>query len=496
MSSGASILKRTFTGLGLEAKFVILAAFLSILGALAGLWLIYSYEQRERRQTMEDKARILIESMAISFTHTLLFEEIGLVEESGLLDSFIQDILLKSELDVQRVMVFNAQGKIIAHNDFREYGKTYDDVSMRRALTAANTLIQDYEDRDVHLLDIATPLQISYKRFGTLRLVLSLNDMDRKLQNYGRRLAFLAFAGLCVAVVIAAVVARTLAEPIKRLAQAMQDMKPDFQTDLKPNRSDEIGYLQRSFLDMVDRLNAAVQEQRRIQNMLIHADRLASLGTMAAGVAHEMSSPLTGIRSCVERIERNPQNHDQIHRYTGLIMASLDRAEKVVRGMLDFARYESIEAQPVNLQEVLEEVVALMEHRLHKNHAHLETHFASDAPEILGDRFRIGQVFLNLMLNAVDAMTDGGTLKLACISSAEGLIVTVADTGCGISEQVVDRIFDPFYTTKGVGEGTGLGLSIAHGIVKEHGGHIQVESELGKGTTFRVFFPFGKGATT
>ena len=477
--------------LGLETKFVLLAAVVFILGSSIANRLVFSYERDGRLRTVEEKATLLIESMAISFTHTLLFEEIGLVEESGLLDSFIRSILEKRELDIRRVMVFDPQGRIIAHDDYQEYGKTYEDDYTRRALSSQETLIQRYPLDGQNVLDIATPLQISYKRWGTLRLIVSLHREEAELQNYAYRLALLTIVSAVISIAIALAVARGLARPIKHLASAMQGMGADFHTDFAADRVDEIGLLQRSFLEMVDRLRAAVQEQVRLQRMLLHADRLTALGTMAAGVAHEISNPLTGMRSCLERISKRPDNLTQTQNYVGFMLKALDRIEKVMRGMLDFARQEKedLDFQPILLPEILQEVVDLVEHRLRGEQIELTTGFETGLPEIQGNHLRIGQVFLNLILNAIDAMPDGGELHISCKRIGGHLVTGVRDTGHGIPKSQIDRVFDPFYTTKEVGEGVGLGLSIVHGIVEKHGGRIRVESEEGKGTTFILYLP-------
>jgi len=496
MSSGPWILRTIHSRLGLEAKFVLLATVVFILGSSIANRLVFSYERETRLSTVEEKGRLLIESMAISFTHTLLFEEIGLVEESGLLDSFIRSILEKQELEVRRVMVFDPQGMIIAHDDYQEYGKTYEDDYSKRALSSQETLIQRYPLDRRNVLDIATPLQISYKRWGTLRLIVSLHKEETELQNYAYRLALLTIVSAVISIAIALVVAQRLARPIKYLSGAMQEMGADFRTDFAADRSDEIGLLQRSFLEMVERLKAGVQEQARLQRMLLHADRLTALGTMAAGVAHEISNPLTGMRSCLERINKKPDNLTQTQSYAEFMLKALERIEKVVRGMLDFARQEKedLAFQPTQLPEILQEVVDLIEHRLREKQIELTTRFESDQAEVQGNHFGIGQAFLNLALNAIDAMEEGGQLRLSCERIDEHLVTVVGDTGHGIPENRIDRIFDPFYTTKEVGEGVGLGLSIVHGIVEKHGGRIRVESEEGKGTTFTVYLPLSGSA--
>ena len=489
MPSIATFLKRFQSQLRLEAKFVLLAAVVLVAGSSIANRLVYSYERNIRLLTFEQKSRLLVESMAIPFTHTLLYAEIGLVEETGLLDSFIRDISKTQELDVQKAMLFDLSGRVIAHTDYREYGRVYDDDYTRRSLVGHQTIVQRSVHNGTNILDVSTPLQIGTKRWGTLRLLISMAQLEAELQDFAQRLIFLTVASVLFGIFLALAVARTLARPIKRLTAAMETVGTDFQTDLIVDRFDEIGQLQRSFLQMLTRLRRASQEQVQMQRMLVHTERLASIGTLASGVAHEINNPLSGLRSCIQRILRQPDKVAQTQQYGELMLQAIDRMGNIVRGMLDFARRGGGETQPVNIVTLLQEAIGLVDHQFKKRHIVLHTTYPENLSPVMGDSGRIGQVFLNLMMNAVDAMPDGGILSVVCHREEGWIITQVKDTGRGIAKDQLSRIFDPFYTTKEVGEGTGLGLSIAHGIVEEHGGRIVVESVENKGTTFTVYFP-------
>ena len=489
MSSVLAILKNTLSRLGLEAKFVLLASLVLIVGSSIANRLVFSYEHNERLYMVEEKGRLLAESMGISFTHTLLYEEIGLVEQTGLLDSFIRGIMKTRELDVQKVMVFNAHGRIIAHNDFSAYDRVYDDMYTKRALASRETLIQKYAIENANMLDIATPLQIGSKRWGTLRLLIALGRVEVSLNVFAQRLILLTMTSVLVGIVLALIVARRLARPIKSLTAAMEGVDAGLQTDFQVDRFDEIGQLQGSFIGMLSRLRTSAQEQAQMQRMVIHTERLASIGTLASGVAHEINNPLAGLRSCLRRIKREPENASQTQKYVGLMLNAVDRMGEIVKGMLDFARREETEKIPLQVVEVLMETVGLIEYQFRKRHIQLKTDYTNGLPVVQGDRGRIGQVFLNLMMNALDAMPEGGTLSIICGLKDGCVEIRFRDTGRGISKGQISRIFDPFYTTKDVGDGTGLGLSIVHGIVEDHNGRIAVDSVEGHGTEFVVFLP-------
>jgi two-component system NtrC family sensor kinase len=463
-----------------------------ILGSSVANRLVFSYERSVRLAMVSEKGHLLGESMGIAFTHTLLYEEIGLVEETGLLDSFIRDIMKTQELDVRGVMVFDANNRIIAHNDLRAYDKVYDDWHTQQALASRQTLIQQYEMASSQILDIATPLQIGSKRWGTLRFFVGLDRVEVDLAVFAERLVALSVVSVLVGIVLALAVAKRLARPIKKLTAAMQDIDGQLQTDMQADRSDEIGQLQKSFLHMLSRLKTAAQDQTKMQRMLIHAERLASIGTLASGVAHEINNPLAGLRNCLQRIKKNPDNVAQIQSYAQLMLQAVDRMAHIVKGMLDFARREEGEKELFQVGDVLNETVALVDYQFQKNHIVLELVSAKNLPDVLGDAGRIGQVFLNLMMTALDAMPEGGPLRVTCVFQDEGVLTTFQDTGWGISPDKIGRIFDLFFTTKNVGEGTGLGLSIAHGIVEDHKGWMTVESTEGLGTVFQVFLPVGE----
>ena len=489
MPSPIAFLSWIRSRLGLEAKFVLLAALALLLGSSIANRLVLSYERDERLQVLEEKGKLLAETIAISFTHTLLYEEIGLVQESGLMDSFIQRLLENREIDVRSVMVLDPQRRVIAHNDYTEYGKTHDDAHIRQASIGWDTAIRRYTDNGTNLLDITTPLNISTKRWGTLRLVASADRAEARIEAFAHGLNLLTVAAFAVSIAIAMSVARALARPIKRLTAAMHEVGPDFRTDLRMDRSDEIGHLQSSFLGMLGRLEEAVRDRVRLQQMLLHAERLASIGTLAAGVAHEINNPLAGLRACLRRVQREPKNVVQSRRYSSLMMDAVDRIGMIVRGMLDFARQEDLDPQPLEMRQVILDAVELTEHRLRDCGVEVVVDVGNGLPDVSADRRGMGQVFVNLILNAVDAMPDGGDLRIACALESKSLVTRVQDRGCGIAEDQISRVFDPFYTTTDAGKGTGLGLSICYRIVEEHGGRIVVQSEEGKGTEFAVYLP-------
>ncbi len=227
----------------------------------------------------------------------------------------------------------------------------------------------------------------------------------------------------------------------------------------------------------------------RLEEQLQHAEKMASVGLLAAGVAHEVNTPLAGISSYAQLLRGQMEEQDPRQQVLEKIEKQSFRAAKIINGLLNFSRSSGTEFDRVDVNKVLLDVLSLVEHQLEGSRIRVRRELAESLPPVRGNENRIQQVFFNLVLNARDAMPSGGWLTLATSCSDDTVVVEVKDTGHGIRREHIRRIYDPFFTTKGIGQGTGLGLSVSYGIVQEHGGAIFVESAPGQGTTFQVALP-------
>ncbi len=233
-----------------------------------------------------------------------------------------------------------------------------------------------------------------------------------------------------------------------------------------------------------------ITDKIHMQQQLLTSEKLASIGLLSAGVAHEINTPLTGISSYIQMLQKKLTD-THYAQLLEKIEAQTDRVAKIIKNLLTFARNPSDTAfHRIDLKESLEEIVSLIDYKLKNMNIRLRLELEA-IPPLYAQGERLQQVFINIILNALDAMPQGGTLGLAAAPAGAAAVVRISDTGTGIKPEHLPRIFDPFFTTKGVGKGTGLGLSISYAIVKEHDGHIQVESEVGKGTTFIITLPLG-----
>ncbi|MBM4088171.1 MAG: HAMP domain-containing protein [Planctomycetes bacterium] len=252
----------------------------------------------------------------------------------------------------------------------------------------------------------------------------------------------------------------------------------------------EMGVLCRA----VDSMAHAVQEREELLNLATRqqigrSEQLASVGRLAAGVAHEINNPLTGVLAFADMMRDKENLDEQDRQDLELIIRETKRVREIVRGMLDFARETPFVQKPMDINELIRQTFRLLGKRDAFQKITMVEDLGERLPQVNVDKNQLQQVLLNLMLNACEAMPHGGTLMVRSSVADGRVVVAVTDTGCGIKREHLDKIFEPFFTTKPVGKGTGLGLSVSYGILQQHEGTLEVESELGKGTTFLVTLP-------
>jgi two-component system, NtrC family, sensor kinase len=232
-----------------------------------------------------------------------------------------------------------------------------------------------------------------------------------------------------------------------------------------------------------------ISSRVQLEEQLQISEKMASLGLLAAGVAHEVNTPLTGISSYTQMLLQGAEPDDPKTKVLEKIERQTFRAAKIVNGLLNLARPAQVDSGPVDVNAVINDVLSLLEHQLRTGSIQVRKELAPVAPIVLGIEYKLQQVFLNLLLNARDAMPKGGWLSIVTRGGLNEASIEIADTGSGIPADYLSRIYDPFFTTKDIGKGTGLGLSITHGIVQEHGGTITCDSSVGQGTRFTLTLP-------
>jgi two-component system NtrC family sensor kinase len=307
-----------------------------------------------------------------------------------------------------------------------------------------------------------------------------------------RLLLFGVVAIAAVSLMIFLLVNRIVLKPVHEIVAATQKVAAgDLYYKIAIAKRDEIGMLANSFNEMTKKLSEA-------QRQVYQSQKLAAVGQLAAGVAHEINNPLTGVLTFSSYLLKRAEDKPEFKEDLEVIVRETKRCREIVKGLLDFSRQSPPEKHESDVNEIVERAIRIVQTQLDTNHIVLQKHLNTHLPKIHADANQIQQVLVNLLLNANDAMAEkGGILTVdsgnagsdgSKGNSGNDIEIRVTDTGCGIPGANLQKIFDPFFSTKGP-KGTGLGLAVAWGIIEKHGGRIEVESEAGKGTTFRVLLP-------
>ena len=344
---------------------------------------------------------------------------------------------------------------------------------------------------------------------GVLDVELSLEAMTLKVASYRNRVVFIGL-GLVLAVIISItyLTRRLVSRPLKELLEHTERVAGgslDSRVEIKS--TDELGELAEAFNRMTQNLKKAreeleewgrtlearVEERTReleqMQAQLVRAEKMASLGEMAAGIAHEINNPLTGILSFASLVREEPSLDPELKPDLDIIIKETRRCARIVKGLLEFSRASVPQKKDVNLNKLIESVTYLLQQQSSFFNIQIITDLDEDIPDLLADPNQLSQVLMNIIINASHATQEGGsiTVRTGYESEDRCVVVKIIDTGCGIPKENLGRIFDPFFTTKS--DGTGLGLAVSYGIIKNHGGDIDVKSEVGKGTTFTIKLP-------
>ncbi len=352
---------------------------------------------------------------------------------------------------------------------------------------------------------------------GVLDIVYSLDSIDQKLRSSTFGIAVFSLGFIVIASSLVGLFVHDLVYlPLRDLEGGAQRLAAgDLDQPIPVRSSDEFGRLASSFNTMTDALRNSraqlrdwaftleqkvekrTQELRLAQAETMRGEKLASVGLLASGVAHELNNPLTGILTFAHLVRQKMPDKSPDAEDMDLVIRETKRCAAIIKRLLDFAREKLPEKKFADLNQVIEDTVRIVEKPAHLRDIDFTLDLDRTLPPIWIDADQIKQVIMNMIVNAQHAVEEKGSITVSTRRSAQTpaqaaepmVVISIVDTGCGIPEQNLRRIFDPFFTSKEVGRGTGLGLSVSHGIVEAHGGVIEVESKVGEGSTFRVFLP-------
>lgn len=470
------------------------------------------------------------------------------------IQDFIQ--IYGKDRSLYHLIVTDEERRVIASQHSERIDKK-DDRSLLRQAMETGSIHTEIEKEggllasDYKKLIIASPLWIRGKIVGGLLMEVPTGDVMRRLLDYQKMFLILMMLDSIVLIVFGSfLLSRVLVKPLKDLVRLTQKISAgDFNQTIKVTSTNEIGQLITSFNRMTEQLKEkqeniemhleslelANKKLKQAQEELIRTEKLASIGRFAAGVAHEVGNPLGSILGYTSILAREETTREETHDYLKRIEKEIERINRIVKELLNFARPSRLEIQEVEINRIIEDTLSLLSYQ--KSFKNIETQLSlqPNLPMIQGNESQLSQIFINIVMNAVDAMPDGGVLRIETgehmvgnrtredleppfsprrkddpletnyshlrspsplsifftkFSKGDRLIkVKIADTGTGIKKEDLEKIFDPFFTTKDPDKGTGLGLSISLRIVESFGGEVKVRSEEGKGTAFEIYFP-------
>ena len=339
-------------------------------------------------------------------------------------------------------------------------------------------------------ISIASVAIVSFIIFQIPIVWWSFHD-GMSLESWRRYLVFSVISALVPNLLLLLLVVRSISRPLQRITLAAVEVtngRYGTEVDLRKS-NDEIGLLADSFNEMSRKMALDIEQLQTLNEQLARAERLAAMGTLAAGVAHEVNNPLASISSLVQMMKASANDDDR--QKLDIISSQIQRITRVTKDLTDFSRVRPAARSMIEINSVVEAAIRLASFDAAFQQLELRRNYAENLPNILADADQLQQVFLNLLLNARDAMADGGTLIVTTSLDATDISISIADSGTGIDETVRKQLFDPFFTTKPAGKGTGLGLAVCYGIITTHNGRIDVDSNgdgLG-GTQFTVSLP-------
>lgn len=412
------------------------------------------------------------------------------------------DIFMESG-EISSITLVDKDMRIVAHSSHSEVGKMHTDDVLAKAIKGKDVIT----DISGAFVNIVSPLYIRNALSGGIKITLSSTDIRDVAGKSQRLILFYVILNSVILIVFAsALLSRTIVRPIDELVRVTEAIAGgDMDQRVKVKRLNEVGMLAESLNRMAGKLRegrdalennirtlkAAHEDLKKAQDEVIRAEKMASVGRLAAGIAHEIGNPVGAILGYTNILQKEVVGESQVD-YLARIETEVQRVNRIVRGLLDYARPGEFKLIEVNVNEVIKSSLDLVSAQKGFERIEIEARLM-DMPMVNADPHHLQQVMINLFINASDAMPEGGTLTVEVKSKRQGgedfVEISVADTGVGMSEDEIKRIFDPFYTTKEPGKGTGLGLAICQRITESFGGKIEVESWKGEGSRFEVLLP-------
>ncbi len=474
---------------GLRGRILLTVGITTILIMMLMSWgILYRWRQGQI-QREEVTALAVSRAFSVAVVDALVYADQGFEQPEGLLDHYVELFMVQNKR-LRSITILDPKGEVVAQSWGQLPGTwVTGDLPIILRIPSPRVVIDKGIDGS-WALETIMPMHSGNHRWGVLILSFEAESIRSRLAQGFFLLLIFSWAVTSILLLLLWMMLGRLLNSMRTLVTAMDQI--NFETGFVPplpRRDDEIGLLHRGFRQMGQRLQQSRQDVLRAEKQVWHAERLAAIGRLASGLAHEINNPINGVRNCIYAIKSDPDNKVQTAEYLEMMDEGLTHASGVISKLLGFARKQQSGLAPVILNDAAESVIRLINFKLGQKNIILETELDPQLPPVMADRQLVQEVIMNLCINGIDAARNGGLLKIQTGIQDDQAFLSVHDNGHGIPQNIQDQIFDPFFTTKKTGEGTGLGLSISLGIIQAHGGILDVASSPETGTTFTIKLP-------
>ncbi|WFS63097.1 HAMP domain-containing sensor histidine kinase [Pseudodesulfovibrio thermohalotolerans] len=439
---------------------------------------------RARQQAMS-----LARASAILFTNTFIFEELDMLDENDMVDyiSYYVDDVMRTDPRILAFRVLDKHGRTVVK---RETGASGGDAYAPPAGPGED--IREIGQGADALLAVTIPLSIESKNWGWCSLTFSMEDIERARISSRNDIITISVTWILFSLLAVGIAVEYLVKSLHSLSDAMErfTVNEDFSKPFPslPPRGDEIGQLQRSFEWMITRLRNEEQTRARTKEKMFHTEKMATIGQLTASIAHEVNNPLGGVMLCFNNLLKGKLDEQEREQHIEVINSGLSRIRKIMGDLLDYSRQSSMNVQLTDMRDVVRKCVSLLELYSRKRRVEIRVDMPDGLPATPVDNTKIQQVLVNLLVNAVQAMPEGGEIRVEGAMDGEDMVILVSDSGGGIPEAIRDKIFVPFYTTKNE-EGTGLGLALSKSLIEQHSGRLELLRSDETGSVFSIRLP-------
>ncbi|MFN0119241.1 MAG: sensor histidine kinase [Blastocatellia bacterium] len=486
----------------ISTRLIVLLTIVIGLVMLAGGWFILRGRERVLENAMHNEVRAHALTLQIALEG--LFRSGRDAEAQQLIDS------LGRNPRVYGVLLFDGGGRISMVSNPLAVDEVLFPEEVMHVLKTSQTMEQVRRIRQQEVFSIIMPIRVGQTPRGAFEIAQPMAVIRADFARARRDIGLITLALFATMIVVVyAVMRQAVVRPISELlrgAAAVGRGALDHRVSI-PGRGSEFAQLASEFNRMADKLgeqrlaaDRAAAQRLQLEQQLRHNERLASVGRLAAGVAHEIGTPLNVIDARAEQLGQAAGTAERRERNAAIIRTQVDRIARIVRQLLNLARPYDFSPETVDLCELVAATLEMLDTRIRESSVRV-VFTPPGRIEVTGDREFLRQVFINIVVNALQAMPEGGDLRISCLADAGApasgqgyAAMRFADSGPGIPAEHLPHLFDPFYTTRDIGHGAGLGLAVSHRIIEEHGGWIEAENNSGPGASFTVYLPAGAGA--